>query len=65
MEGGCPRLERGGMNDVMARTRDEYIANKNIQSFLINFLSQVLLQIWSCDIYQNEALRVEHYIKFL
>ena len=48
-EVGCSQV-----NDVMVRTRNKNIGNKNIQSFLNNFLSQVLLQMSSCAIRSSE-----------
>ena len=50
--------------DVMVMTRDKNIGNKNIQSFLNNFLSPVLLQMLSCEIYQLGAMRDVHYVVF-
>jgi hypothetical protein len=53
------------MNDVMVRTSGDYIANKDIQQFLINFLSQLLLQMSSCEIYEKGAMGDEHYVDYL
>jgi hypothetical protein len=52
------------MNDVMVRTSANYIANKDIQPFLINFLSQLLVQMSSCEIYQKGAMGDEHYVEY-